>query len=158
MYMYIDLSEYDVLRVEAKLLSEELQVDRTVKTRDRVSGNVERERDIDYKEYKEVCEIKGEEFECKAIYINNKFESRICQKVLDLMMDGISLSNYGKEMSKSFVGLLSTQDIVEQFGVEESTVRKAISGSRLEEGKDCLKYGKSWVVREEAAERLWGSN
>lgn len=158
MYMYIDLSEYDVLRVEAKLLSEELQFDGVVKMRDRVRGNTERERDIEFKEYKEVWEVKGEEFECKASYVNDKFESRVCQKVLNLMMDGINLGNYGKEMSKSFVGLLSTQDIVKQYNVNESTVRRAVLDGRLEEGKDCMKYGKSWVVKEESAERLWGNN
>ena len=53
----------------------------------------------------------------------------------------------------SFEGLLSLADAAKIWGINESTVRKAIAAGRLVQGRDCQKYGKQWVVTVDAMAR-----
>lgn len=52
-----------------------------------------------------------------------------------------------------FEGMLSCEDAAQIWGLDSSTIRKAISTGRLKEGKDCCKYGKQWVITAEAMAR-----
>ena len=43
----------------------------------------------------------------------------------------------------------------EQYNREESTLRRAIKNGLLEEGKDCKKFGKQWVILKSSMERVY---
>ena len=51
--------------------------------------------------------------------------------------------------------LLSLKEAAEQYGREESTLRRAISNGTLVEGIDCKKFGKQWVILKSSMERVY---
>jgi len=55
-----------------------------------------------------------------------------------------------------FDGLIAFTDATELWGLNESTLRKAISYGKLVVGEDACKFGKQWVVREESMVREYG--
>lgn len=54
-----------------------------------------------------------------------------------------------------FSGLLSLQEAADRWGIDSSTIRHAIRQGRLYEGLDCRKYGKQWIVTEDAMYRVF---
>lgn len=62
----------------------------------------------------------------------------------------------GQEAASPFRGLLSFADATELWGLNESTLRKAVSYRKLVEGIDVQKFGKQWVVTRAAMEREYG--
>ena len=62
----------------------------------------------------------------------------------------------GKVMQTPFDGLISFGDATELWGLNESTLRKAISYGKLKNGVDVCKFGKQWVVSAEAMQREYG--
>ncbi|MDE7245728.1 MAG: hypothetical protein K2O18_17385 [Oscillospiraceae bacterium] len=52
-----------------------------------------------------------------------------------------------------FEGLLSLYDASVLWGLDESTIRKAIAAGRFTIGEDAQKFGKQWVVTKEAMSR-----
>lgn len=52
-------------------------------------------------------------------------------------------------------GLLSLKEAADQYGREESTLRRAISNGLLVEGVDCKKFGKQWIVLKDSMERVY---
>lgn len=56
-----------------------------------------------------------------------------------------------------FDGLMSFADATELWGLNESTLRKAIAYGKLINGVDVCKYGKQWVVSRAAMEREYGT-
>ena len=63
----------------------------------------------------------------------------------------------GKEIETSFTGLLAISDATALWGLNESTLRKAISYGKLKDGIDVMKFGKQWIITSEAMEREYGS-
>ena len=63
----------------------------------------------------------------------------------------------GKEIETSFTGLLAFSDATALWGLNESTLRKAISYGKLKDGIDVMKFGKQWIITSEAMEREYGS-
>ena len=59
-------------------------------------------------------------------------------------------------MNNPFEGLLSFKEATDLWGLNESTLRKAISYRKLVPGLDAQKYGKQWVVTRAAMEREYG--
>lgn len=55
-----------------------------------------------------------------------------------------------------FDGLLAMSDATELWGLNESTLRKAISYGKLKIGYDVCNYGKQWVVTKKAMVREYG--
>lgn len=55
-----------------------------------------------------------------------------------------------------FARLLAAAEAAEIWGLDTSTIRKAISDGRLVDGNDCRKFGKQWVVTVEGMARLYG--
>lgn len=51
--------------------------------------------------------------------------------------------------------LLSLKDAAIMYGKEESTLRRAISSGRLQEGVDCKKFGKQWVILKSSMDRVY---
>lgn len=73
---------------------------------------------------------------------------------LDLSCD--ELFENGETVKTPFDGLMAFTDATEIWGLNESTLRKAISYGKLVNGVDACKYGKQWVISAEAMRREYG--
>ena len=73
---------------------------------------------------------------------------------LDLSCDELFFN--GEEIRTPFDGLMAFTDATQIWGLNESTLRKAISYGRLINGIDACKYGKQWVISTEAMIREYG--
>ena len=62
----------------------------------------------------------------------------------------------GKEIKTPFDGLMSMNDATTLWGLNESTLRKAIAYGKLKDGIDVCKYGKQWVVSIDSMIREYG--
>lgn len=59
-------------------------------------------------------------------------------------------------MKSAFEGLLSFREATDRWGLNESTLRKAVSYGKFIEETDVKKFGKQWVVTLAAMEREYG--
>lgn len=73
---------------------------------------------------------------------------------IDLSCD--ELYENGKIVKTPFDNLMAFSDATKLWGLNESTLRKAISYGKLINGIDVCKYGKQWVVSIDAMEREYG--
>ena len=73
---------------------------------------------------------------------------------LDLSCDELFAN--GRIVKTPFDGLMAFTDATRLWGLNESTLRKAISYGKLVNGVDACKYGKQWVVSAEAMRREYG--
>ena len=73
---------------------------------------------------------------------------------LDLSCD--ELFENGNTVKTPFDGLMAFGDATLLWGLNESTLRKAITYGKLVAGIDVCKYGKQWVVSTEAMKREYG--
>lgn len=62
----------------------------------------------------------------------------------------------GKTVKTPFDGLLAFSDATQLWGLNESTLRKAIAYGKLINGIDVCKYGKQWVISMDAMRREYG--
>jgi len=62
----------------------------------------------------------------------------------------------GVQVKTPFDNLMSFADATELWGLNESTLRKAISYGKLVNGIDVCKFGKQWVVSIDAMHREYG--
>ncbi len=62
----------------------------------------------------------------------------------------------GVQVSTPFDGLMAFSDATELWGLNESTLRKAVAYGKLANGVDVCKFGKQWVVSAEAMKREYG--
>ena len=74
---------------------------------------------------------------------------------LDLSCD--ELWEHGTQVHTPFDGLIAFSDATELWGLNESTLRKAISYGKLVNGVDVCKFGKQWVVSMDAMKREYGT-
>ena len=74
---------------------------------------------------------------------------------LDLSCD--ELWENGVRVATPFDGLIAFSDATELWGLNESTLRKAITYGKLVNGVDVCKFGKTWVVSTEAMRREYGN-
>ena len=74
---------------------------------------------------------------------------------LDLSCD--ELWNNGTQVDTPFDGLMAFSDATELWGLNESTLRKAIAYGKLVNGIDVCKFGKQWVVSIDAMKREYGN-
>lgn len=74
---------------------------------------------------------------------------------VDLSCD--ELWDNAKEIKTQFDGLMSMNDATTMWGLNESTLRKAIAYGKLKKGIDVCKYGKQWVITLDAMFREYGS-
>ena len=74
---------------------------------------------------------------------------------LDLSCD--ELWDNGIEVKTPFDGLMAFSDATELWGLNESTLRKAITYGKLVNGVDVCKFGKQWVVSIDAMKREYGN-
>lgn len=73
---------------------------------------------------------------------------------LDLSCD--ELFENGQAVKTQFDGLMAFTDATQLWGLNESTLRKAIAYGKLVDGVDACKYGKQWVISTEAMMREYG--
>ena len=73
---------------------------------------------------------------------------------IDLSCD--ELFNNGEEIITPFDKLIALSDATVLWNLNESTLRKAISYGKLQEGIDVMKYGKQWIITMEAMVREYG--
>ena len=59
----------------------------------------------------------------------------------------------GMQIQTPFDGLIALSDATALWGLNESTLRKAISYGKLVNGVDVCKFGKQWVISSEAMQR-----
>ena len=62
----------------------------------------------------------------------------------------------GKTVSTPFDGLIALSDATQIWGLNESTLRKAIAYGKLINGQDVCKFGKQWIISSEAMKREYG--
>ena len=74
----------------------------------------------------------------------------------DLDLSCNELWDNGTVVETPFDGLIAMSDATEMWGLNESTLRKAISYGKLIEGLDAQKFGKQWIVSEESMLREYG--
>ena len=74
---------------------------------------------------------------------------------LDLSCD--ELWDNGTAVETPFDGLMAFSDATELWGLNESTLRKAIAYGKLINGVDVCKFGKQWVVSVKAMKREYGT-
>lgn len=74
---------------------------------------------------------------------------------LDLSCD--ELWDHGVTIDTPFDGLIALSDATKLWGLNESTLRKAISYGKLVNGVDVCKFGKQWVVSANAMTREYGA-
>ena len=74
---------------------------------------------------------------------------------IDISCD--ELYENGETVKTPFDDLMAFTDATELWGLNESTLRKAISYGKLVNGIDACKYGKQWVISTAAMKREYGS-
>ena len=73
---------------------------------------------------------------------------------LDLSCD--ELWENGTVVETPFDGLMAFSDATTIWGLNESTLRKAIAYGKLIDGVDVCKFGKQWVISMDAMRREYG--
>lgn len=73
---------------------------------------------------------------------------------IDLSCD--ELFKNGRRITNPFDNLMAFGDATEIWGLNESTLRKAIAYGRLINGVDVCKFGKQWVITSDAMRREYG--
>lgn len=73
---------------------------------------------------------------------------------IDLSCD--ELWDNGVKVETVFDDLIALSDATILWGLNESTLRKAISYGKLINGVDVMKFGKQWIVSLKAMEREYG--
>lgn len=63
----------------------------------------------------------------------------------------------GETVKTPFDGLIAFSDATQLWGLNESTLRKAITYGKLINGQDVCKYGKQWVISSDAMRREYGT-
>lgn len=75
----------------------------------------------------------------------------------DLDISCNELWENGIQVDTPFDGLMAFSDATELWGLNESTLRKAVTYGKLVNGVDVCKFGKQWVVSSEAMKREYGA-
>lgn len=95
----------------------------------------------------------AEEFTCVAVDVGGY--GIVWNDDLDLSCD--ELWENGVIVETPFDGLMSFGDATELWGLNDSTLRKAITYGKLVNGVDVCKFGKQWVISAEAMKREYGN-
>ena len=90
-----------------------------------------------------------------GVYVDVGGYGIIWNDELDLSCD--ELWDNGTTVETPFDGLIAFSDATELWGLNESTLRKAISYGKLVNGVDVCKFGKQWVVSIDAMKREYGN-
>lgn len=58
----------------------------------------------------------------------------------------------------SFNGLYTFEEVAKIYGMSHSNIRKMVQADRFIENKEIKKFGKTWVITEEAVRKHFGNN
>lgn len=72
-------------------------------------------------------------------------------------LESEELWDNGKTIATPFDDLLSFRDATDLWGLNESTLRKAIQYGKLTHGVDVQKFGKQWIITKSAMHREYGN-
>ena len=101
------------------------------------------------------CNLKNDDALLYSVEVDAGGYGIIWNDDIDLSCD--ELFENGEAVETPFDNLMAFTDATELWGLNESTLRKAISYGKLVNGIDACKYGKQWVVSTEAMKREYGS-
>lgn len=107
-----------------------------------------------FKELKIFNNLKNEELFNK-VYVGQGGYGIIWNDEIDLSCD--ELYENGVITKTPFDHLMAFSDATELWGLNESTLRKAITYGKLVNGVDVCKYGKQWIVSVDAMKREYGA-
>lgn len=93
-----------------------------------------------------------EEFQCVTVDVGGY--GIIWGDEFDLSCD--ELWEHGTLVETPFDGLMAFSDATELWGLNESTLRKAVAYGKLIDGVDVRKFGKQWIVSVDAMKREYG--
>ena len=99
-------------------------------------------------------ELKNNEELLYAVEVDTGGYGIVWNDDIDLSCD--ELFENGETVKTPFDNLIAFTDATELWGLNESTLRKAIFYGKLVNGVDACKYGKQWVVSVEAMKREYG--
>lgn len=99
--------------------------------------------------------LKDNSYEFSGVTVDVGGYGIVWNDELDLSCD--ELWDNGVQVDTPFDGLIAFSDATELWGLNESTLRKAITYGKLVNGVDVCKFGKQWVVSLEAMKREYGS-
>lgn len=99
-----------------------------------------------------VLKDEPQEFSCVTVDVGGY--GIIWNDDLDLSCD--ELWENGIQVETPFDGLMAFSDATELWGLNESTLRKAITYGKLVNGVDVCKFGKQWVVSIDSMQREYG--
>ena len=88
------------------------------------------------------------------VYVDNGGYGIVWDDNLDLDCDELYYN--GRIVKTPFDRLMAFSDATQLWGLNESTLRKAISYGKLKNGIDVCKYGKQWVISMDAMLREYG--
>lgn len=100
-------------------------------------------------------ELKNDQAEFTCVSVDIGGYGIVWNDDLDLSCD--ELWENGVQVDTPFDGLMAFSDATELWGLNESTLRKAIAYGKLVNGVDVCKFGKQWVVSVEAMKREYGN-
>ena len=75
----------------------------------------------------------------------------------DIDLSAEELWENGEKIKTVFDGIVSFGDASAIWGLNESTLRKAVSYGKFVNGVDVCKYGKQWLITMKAMEREYGA-
>lgn len=58
----------------------------------------------------------------------------------------------------SFKGLYTFEEVASIYGMSHSNIRKMVQANKFIEDKEIKKFGKTWIIREEAVRNHFGSD
>ncbi|MBQ5321092.1 MAG: DUF2442 domain-containing protein [Oscillospiraceae bacterium] len=90
-----------------------------------------------------------------SVYVDVGGYGIVWNDELDLSCD--ELWENGIAIETPFDGLIAFSDATQLWGLNESTLRKAISYGKLINGVDVCKFGKQWVISIDAMKREYGN-
>ena len=101
------------------------------------------------------AELRDDPRKFSAVTVDTGGYGIVWDDACDLSCD--ELWENGVQVETPFDGLLAFSDATALWGLNESTLRKAISYGKLVQGVDVCKFGKQWVVSMEAMKREYGN-
>lgn len=107
-----------------------------------------------FEKWKPFLALKNDEL-FYAVYVDMGGYGICWNDEIDLSCD--ELFENGVIQQTPFDGLMSFADATQLWGLNESTLRKAIAYGKLINGVDVCKYGKQWVISRTAMEREYGT-
>ena len=89
-----------------------------------------------------------------GVYVDTGGYGIVWNDAIDLSCD--ELYENGELVDSPFDNLMSFGDATQLWGLNESTLRKAIAYGKLVNGVDVCKFGKQWVITMDAMKREYG--